>query len=308
MTNNSNNIVDYNVNVVPILAEYNHVNNHYDGVRPLIPSYSTNDNNYSLASIRGAGLYNPAPEYIQTIDRGNAFSNIKSIPSSYLNTYAPIEGELFVNPSGAVEIKNSWDTNTNANIKTPSQDNYDYYDEYQRWALNATRLSDPYILPFLFSKINVKFIQDSVKKYVKENRNINIKTEQDVNGLLTLMLRTYTLYYNSIGILGTNDCATKPADDKVVYFQSVLGHLNKEIIEKYVQSVLSGLNMNEYYLKDISQLPVPLTKPVATSNKGSKELGFVGFFEDNQDFTRKISSFNIRDGIPGKLNSLNFGN
>ena len=53
---------------------------------------------------------------------------------------------------------------------------------------------------------------------------------------------------------------------------------------------------------------VPLDNPVYLTNKGSKELGFVGFFEDNNEFTRNIDSFNMRDIIPGKIDSVNFGN
>ena len=59
-------MVDYNVNVNPLLAQYNNTNS---GSVPLIPSDK-------LAEIRGSGLFNPAPLYPQSTNRGNAFSNI----------------------------------------------------------------------------------------------------------------------------------------------------------------------------------------------------------------------------------------
>lgn len=291
----NNKYVDYNVNALPLLASYNHTN---EGVTPLI----TADN---LANIRGSGLYNPAPLYEQTTNRGNAYSNIKNTPDE---SYVPINGNIYVNPSGAVNVDGTWEKNINDEIKPSSGDNYEYYDEYQRWALNVVRKSDPYILTFLFSKINVKFIQDSVIDYVKKARNITINTKQDIDNLLNVMLNNYILYYQSNGIFSNNDCSTLPSENSSCNFSSILGNLNKNIIETYVKSVLSGLNMHEYYMKDISTLPMPLSNPVLVSNKGSNVLGYVGPYENNQQFTKNINSFNTRDLIPAKLNQNNFGN
>jgi hypothetical protein len=122
------------------------------------------------------------------------------------------------------------------------------------------------------------------------------------------MLNNYILFYQSSGIFGNNDCATKSYQNTSTYFSSILANLNKNIIEKYVQNVLSGLNFNEYYMKDISTLPVPLSNPVLVSNKGSNVLGYVGPYEDNQEFTKIIDSFNMRDLIPSKIDSTKFGN
>lgn len=295
--------VDYNVNVVPLLASYNHTN---QDVYPLI---TADDKDYnSLVDIRGYGLYNPAPLNLQTTDRGHALSNTDNYTQYFDKSYVPITGNLYVNPSGSVDVNKTWEKNINYDIKPPSGDNYQYYDEYQRWALNATRKADPYILPFLFSKINVKYIQDSVIDYIKKERNITINTRQDTDNLLNLMLNNYILYYESSGIFNNNDCSTKPYDNTATNFSNILANLNKNIIQKYVESVLSGLNMYEYYMKDISTLPVPLSNPVLVSNKGSNVLGYVGPYDDNQKFTRNINSFNTRDLIPDKINSNKFGN
>lgn len=291
-------MTDYNVNVSPLLAYYNETN---DNATPLIDSNS-------LANIRGSGLYNPAPIYPQTTDNGHAYSQTNPYSQYFDVSYAPIQGELYQNPSGAVDVNNSWESNTNYNIKSPNGDNYKYYDEYQRWALNAVRKDDPYLLPFLFSKINVKFIQDSVVDYVKKARNITIETRQDTDNLLNLMLSSYLLFYSSNGVFSSNDNLFKPSESKSCDFQNILGNLNKSIIEKYVQNVLSGLNMHDYYIRDISQLPVPLSNPVNVSSKGSNVLGYVGPFEDNHAFTKNIDSFNQRNSVPGVINSVQFGN
>ncbi len=94
-------------------------------------------------------MYNPAPLYPQTRDNGNAYSNIK-IDKTLTQIYEPISGDLYVNPSGAVNVEGTWEKNTNYDLNPPTGDNYTFYDEYQRWALNVTRKNDPYILPFLF--------------------------------------------------------------------------------------------------------------------------------------------------------------
>lgn len=297
------NSVDYNVNVTPILAEYNHTN---DGAYPLIEA--DNYSNNSLTYIRGYGLYNPKPLSPQTTDRGHAYSQADKHSKYFNNSYGPKEGNLYVNPSGSVDVDGTWESNINYDIKPPSGDNYEYYDEYQRWALNVIRISDPYILPFLFSKINIKFIQESVVDYVKKNRNITINTKQDIDNLLNLMVKNYTLYYRSRGMYMNNDCSNSTNDDKSCNFSNILANLNKSIIEEYVKNVFSGLNMHNYYMKDISTLPVPLSNPILVSNKGSNVLGYVGAFEDNQKFTKNINSFNMRDLVPDKINSLTFGN
>ena len=305
---------DYNTDVYPLLQEYNHTN---DGHYPLIPIDD-------LSYIRGSGQYNPAPTFPQTIDRGNAWSNAATVSNNLYGKYSDFfssngnnvsnEGfqsnlsELYKAPSGIVETENSWDINTNYNLKPSSGDNYQYYDEYQRWAYNTTRISDPYILPYLFSKINVHFIQDSVKEHIKKYRNINIETKQDTNGLLNLMLTNYYLYYKAKGVFMKDDNTTNSYSDPSCSFESILGNLNKSIIEKYIKNVLSGLNMHEYYMKDISTLPVPLSNPVLVSNKGSNVLGYVGPFEDNHAFTKNIDSFNFRDVMPDKMNNVNYGN
>lgn len=298
--------MEYNTNVYPLLTSYNHTN---QGVNPLIPADDGTDK--SLAFIRGAGKYNPAPLFPQTTDNGQAMSNLNYQGNDNRNIL--IEGNLNLNPSGSVEIENSWETNINSELQFDdslnSQTNYEHFDEYQRYALNMVRRSDPYILPYFFSKINVSFIQQSVIKYVKEARGITIKTTQDIDELLQIMIGIYGSLYTSNGILGEYGSAVGSVrPDPNTQFASILGNLNKTTIEKYVANVLSALNITEFYLNDISQLPMPFSRPTLVSNKGTKELGFVGFFENNHKFTNQISSFNGRDLLPGKIDSTTFGN
>ena len=294
--------IDYNQNAGPLPAYYNETN---EGVSPLIPSDNGKFN--SNVYIRGYGLFNPAPLKPQTTDYGHALDNIQANKFNDIS-YAPIKGPLIQTPVGAVQNYDSWMKNINYDLKPESGDDYKYYDEYQNYAYKATNKTDPYLLPFYFSKINVKFIQNSVVNAVKKARNIKINTEQDIDGLLKLMLNNYLGVWNSNGIIGSVNNSNNASNDPAGNFKSILGNLNKITIEEYVQNVLSTLNMTEYYLNDISKLPIPLSNPVYTNNKGRNELGFVGYFEDNNKFTKNINSFNTRDLMPGKLKNKNWGN
>ena len=288
-------MVDYNVNVNPILAQYNNSNTLH---LPLIDSDNTEN---SLANIRGSGNYNPSPQFLNTMKKNkqnNIFESPKDI--SYSQVFDNIEQQ----PVGAIQTENSWNNNINKELDLHVykngnvESNYKYFDEYQRWAYNAVRKSDPYLLPFYFSKINITFIQNKVVDIVNENRGIKINTSQDIEGLLNIMLSNYTHAWHSNGIIGSNKCATNPNEDPNAYFSNILAKLNQYTIQQYVKMVFSTLNITEYYIKDISTLPIPLSQPVPTSNKGINQLGFVGFFEDNHNFTKNINSFNTRNVLP----------
>ena len=78
--------------------------------------------------------------------------------------------------------------------------------------------------------------------------------------------------HTSNGLFMNNQCSNEVSDNTSCNQNSILAKMNKYVIENYVQSVLSGLNMNEYYQKDISQLPIPLSRPVSSDIKGSNNL------------------------------------
>ena len=232
--------------------------------------------------------------------KGKSYNkNLETLDADMKDLKGPpwvVKSQIHAGGRGAGHFKNS------LNDKGGVQSNYEYYDDYQRWAYNAVRKSDPYLLPFYFSKINVNFIQKKVVEYVKKERGIEINTSQDTEGLLTIMLSNYTHAWHNKGIIGSNKCATKPNEDPSTFFTNILAKLNQYTIQQYVKMVLSTLNITEYYIRDISNLPMPISQPVPTSNKGINQLGFVGFFEDNHEFTRNINSFNTRNVLPGKLN------
>lgn len=270
-----------------LYAEYNGTN--LDGIRPL---KQIDD----ISQIRGSGNYNPAPRYVAStnpIDESTYTKDLNKLEKADNLLGNDKVMDLYRSPVTSIEFKNSWSNKINnnkglvggANIELSQNQEYDKYQEY---ALKATRLTDPYLFPYFFAEVNVKFIQKKVVEYVKEHRNITINTEQDLNTLINLMVTHYLNMYGSNGVFESN-------------FKELLGNLNKAVIEEYVKNVFSTLNMQEYYIKDISNLPVPLERPTNTNIKGKNDLGFVGFFEDNHTFTKNMQAYNMRDVIPGPL-------
>jgi hypothetical protein len=53
--------------------------------------------------------------------------------------------------------------------------------------------------------------------------------------------------------------------------------LNKLVIDWCVPRIMSEIGMYQYYLKDISSLPVPLSHPMSQSSAGTKSLPFRKF-------------------------------
>lgn len=222
------------------------------------------------------------------VDINTLYSNIPN----YKNTQ-----NLYVTPVGSIEQENSWNI-VKYNLKPVDYTDYGNCDKYQQWAYKATQLLDPYLLPYYFSQVNVKFIQDSVVNYVKKLRNITIETKQDTNNLLEIMLSNYwSIRHNNTAIIN-NSKTISPSGNTECLLSNILSNLNKITIEQYIKNVLSTLNVSEYYMKAISTLPMPLSNPTYISNKGQNELGFIGYFEDNHKFTNNLSSFNSKDLVP----------
>ena len=280
-------------NSLPLYSTYNMTNE--NGISPIMQIDE-------ISQLRGSGKWNPSPynslntNYISK----NTYNRDLDKINLHKNTYNEQIEPLYVNAISSPEIKNSWENgsvngniNGNGNKKGNGNTNKNSDkpygpDEYQIFALKSIRRSEPLILPYFFSKINVNYIKKSVKEYVQKHRNVNINTEQDTENLLNLMI---TKYYDAFDSFGTKDCK----------FEQILGNLNKSVIEDYVKSVFSGIDMHNYYIKDISNLPVPLTRPTNSNIKGVNQLGFVGFFENNHEFTKNIQAFNTRNVVPGPL-------
>ena len=182
------------------------------------------------------------------------------------------ENELINDSARAIEVNDSWGKKYGTS-----------YDRYQLFGFNNIRNTDLTLLPYYFSELNIKFIQNKVIEYIKKNKDISINTSQDINHLLNNMVINYQ-QLKCPQISEKND------------WKKTLGYLNKITIEQYIKSVISTMDMTKYYLDDISHLPQPIDHPtyIAPANKGQNVLGFLGYFDDNHKYTESLNQFNSR--------------
>jgi hypothetical protein len=114
-----------------------------------------------------------------------------------------------------------------------------------------------------FSPENMRTIQNSIRKEVYNrsgNKRWNID-DQSVDELQIVMRSIYLQY-------------SKNQDYNI---PGQINDLNDLIIEWCVPRILSEIGMYQYYLNDISKMPVPLAHPASQSSAGSKSLPFRKF-------------------------------
>lgn len=109
-----------------------------------------------------------------------------------------------------------------------------------------------------FSRENVTNIQNSIRKAVYERSQPKgyVIDEQSVDELKIIMRAMYLQYAKNL-----------PTD---VVRQ--VGELNQMVLDWSVPHILSAVDHYYYYIKDISQLPVPLSRSVHMSSAGIRSL------------------------------------
>ncbi len=114
-----------------------------------------------------------------------------------------------------------------------------------------------------FSPENVKIIQNGIRKqvYDKSGDKHWVIDEQSADELQIVMRSIFLQYAKNLDY----DIPGQIQD------------LNDLIYEWCVPRIMSEIGMYQYYLKDISTLPTPLSHPVSLSSAGSKSLPFRKF-------------------------------
>lgn len=136
----------------------------------------------------------------------------------------------------------------------------------------VTKDTDP-IINVYFSQENIQFIQSSVRKYIKEHTGVYINTKQDEEPLVIKMQEFVEMYRSNRHMLnGQNNTAS-------AYTRFIVSSLNKQIIEYYVNQVISGIQAYTHYHFLISTPPTNYNPmPENVSVKGANVLGVnVGF-------------------------------
>jgi hypothetical protein len=145
-----------------------------------------------------------------------------------------------------------------AGFAHPTKTEATFYGDMLRGNWESTELSKHF-----FTASNVTFLQDAIRKgvYEKSGSKRYIIDDQDVDELKMIMRGIYLQYAknNPFDILGQ------------------IKELNTLIIDWCVPRIMSEIDHYNYYLNDISHLPVPLMQPVSMSSAGTKSLPYQPF-------------------------------
>ena len=276
-----------------------------------------------VAQARGSGNWNPPPLWEQSTNRGYAYQNAYPMYVTEQNkqfnpknpfTPEPIDtGNLgladFNTPSalGDELRKRAYQVgSTGLHSEAPNSWNNPEFqgaqNQYVEWALKALipgGITPTPLLVYFFSTENVKYLQDRTKQEVKKHTGTDIN-DQSIDELLIIMRNKLIYAYsgwlpNSASEGGPNaitDRGEKPCD-----LEMRLARLNKSVIEETVKQVFSGINMYKQFVKDQSSLPMPLSRPVLATMKGSRDLSESIGFNSGLERTIAADSFNQRYNI-----------
>jgi len=133
-----------------------------------------------------------------------------------------------------------------------------FVDDMLRGNQNPTQLS----LSF-FTPKNVRTIQAAIRRevYIRSGPKKYTIDDQDVDEIKLIMRGIYYQY----------------AKNNLFDIQGQVDELNKIIIEWAVPRILSEVDQYQYYLKDISHLPIPIQQPQNMSSAGTRSLPFQPF-------------------------------
>ena len=109
-----------------------------------------------------------------------------------------------------------------------------------------------------FSEGNLKAVQNSIRKavYDKSGPKKYVIDDQSADELTIIMRTMYLQYAQNLPY----DIAGQIAD------------LNEKVMNWSVPHILSAVDHYNYYLNDISHMPVPLSRSVSLSSAGAKTL------------------------------------
>ena len=111
-----------------------------------------------------------------------------------------------------------------------------------------------------FTPRNAAILQESIRRgvYEKSGPKRYRIDDQDIDELKMIMRGIYYQY----------------AKNNIFDVQGQVRELNQLVIDWSVPRILSEVDQYNYYLKDISHLPIPLQQPISMSGAGTRSLPF----------------------------------
>ena len=142
-----------------------------------------------------------------------------------------------------------------AGFSYPKQTEVSFAGDMLRGNWDHTVLSDTY-----FTRRNVEVIQQEIKQevYRMSGPKQYVIDDQDVDELKMIMRAMYLQY----------------AKNNEFNIEGQIQELNDLVIKWAAPRIMSEISQYNYYLNDISHLPVPLEKPLNMSSAGTRSLPF----------------------------------
>jgi len=131
--------------------------------------------------------------------------------------------------------------------------------DFQADMLRGNWESTPISTAF-FSSQNVEILQDGIRRAVFDRSKGKYTIDKQSVDELKIIMRA--MYYQYSRNMPTN----------VAGIQQQVNDLNLKVIDWSAPHILSAVDHYHYYLKDISNLPVPMQHPQSLSSAGTKSL------------------------------------
>jgi len=142
-----------------------------------------------------------------------------------------------------------------AGFSFPKQTEVNFASDMLRGNWDHTALSDAF-----FTRKNVDYIQSEIQKEVYRISGPKKWAigPQDVDEIKMIMRAMYLQY----------------AKNNPFNIEGQMAELNQLVVKWSVPRIMSEIEQYNYYLNDISHLPVPLQQPMSMSSAGTKSLPF----------------------------------
>jgi hypothetical protein len=142
-----------------------------------------------------------------------------------------------------------------AGFSYPKQTEVNFSGDMLRGNWDHTALSDAF-----FTRKNVDVIQKDIRKeiYRMSGPKQYMIDDQDVDELKMIMRAMYLQY----------------AKNNPFNIEGQINELNDLVVKWSAPRIMSEIEQYNYYLNDISHLPVPLPQPMSMSSAGTKSLPF----------------------------------
>jgi hypothetical protein len=142
-----------------------------------------------------------------------------------------------------------------AGFNYPTKTEVSFASDMLRGNWDHTALSDTF-----FTRKNVDVIQQAIQKevYRISGPKKYVIDAQDVDEIKMIMRAMYLQY----------------AKNSPFNIEGQVNELNQLVIKWSVPRIMSEIEQYNYYLNDISHLPVPLAQPMSMSSAGTKSLPF----------------------------------